>query len=242
MMKLLVSLVVAAVLTAAISACSDSDDDPDPTPTQPLATATSEPSAPEPTATTPSQPAPVNPTPEVPPTTPPETGDPDLDAIIQAVLDGDATALAASVALTTAPCTTAEGLGGPPKCAQALGSPPDGTEVEAFPVSSCELGWHFDAQPIVADFAARDFELFAVLALDLPDPLFNEPSMPELDHAIILESEAPGIGRLGHLVGVDNGSIVYLENVCAGAPEYFLTERPQIKDHHEINLRGPAFQ
>ena len=242
-MKPFLALVLAAALSVALIACSDSDDDPGPQPTEP-AVSSPEPAAPEPTPTTEPQ-APAEPTPTKEPATPAggtSTGDPALDAIVRAALDGDATALLSRIGLTTAPCTTAQGLGGPPKCDQAPGSPADGTAVEAFPVSSCELGWTYDIQPIATEFASRDLELFAVLELDLPGPLFNESFMPELDHAIILESEAPGIGRLGHMLGVDDGSIVYLESLCGGAPETYLTDRQQIADHHQVLLQGPAFR
>jgi len=237
-MKLLSSVLV-LVLTFAAVACSDAEDDPTPeaSATAVLAepTATSEP---EPTTA----PAPTQqPGDETPPagTT---TGIPAIDAVIEDVLAADSDSLVDRFVYASAACTSAQGLGGPPKCSQAPGSPPDGTTVQAFPVSSCELGWTYDLQPIVSQFVARELELFAVLELDLPGPLFDEPGMPVLDHAIIFQSEEPGIGRVGHMLGTSGESVVYLESLCGALPETYFTDRQQIQDHHEVILQGPAFQ
>lgn len=249
-MRLILATVAGIVLAAAAVACSDSEDGPGSGPTQPAASSPQPTSTVEPGPAPTDTPAPPQPTPAVPDPTPTSeppdggvtTGDPALDAIIRAALDGDAQVLQDFVAMTEAPCTTAQGAGGPPKCSQAPGSPPDGTVVEAFPASSCELGWTADPAPVLTQFATLDMELFAVLELDLGGPLFGEPYMPELDYAVILESESPAIGRLGHMVGVQDGAIVYLENLCGGAPETYLTERQQIAEHHQVLLQGPAFR
>jgi hypothetical protein len=252
MNKLLAAPVLLMLLITALACGGEDDPDSTATATQPPPASPTQPSGPAspavPSATAditatqaPSSTVAPEPTqPGVPSGT--TTGDPDLDAVIEAVLTGDGGALVALTALTAAPCTTAQGLGGPPKCGQAPGMPADGTSVEAFPVSSCELGWIYDVAPIVTDLVGRDLELFAVLALDLPGPLFDEPYMPRLDHAVILESQAPGIGRLGHMLGLNDGALVYLESLCGAAPETYLTERQQIMDHHEVILRGPASQ
>ncbi len=80
---------------------------------------------------------PTSPTATTPTSSPPRTGTPYVDAIIEAGLSGDPQALKALIFLSTLPCTTREGLGGPPKC---LESEADGTLVEALPVLGSEGG------------------------------------------------------------------------------------------------------
>ena len=63
------------------------------------------------------------------------TGIEDVDAIIDAILSGDIEARRALVQYTTSACTTADGLGGPPKCKP---DEADGTLVKAFPVLGSE--------------------------------------------------------------------------------------------------------
>lgn len=65
------------------------------------------------------------------------TGFSHVDAVIEAGLSGDAQALRDLIRLSPFPCTTREGLGGPPKC---LPDEPDGTIVEALPVLGSEGG------------------------------------------------------------------------------------------------------
>ena len=58
------------------------------------------------------------------------TGVPVVDEVIAAYLAGDTVALVALVDFAVTPCTHANGLGGPPKCAEGQA---EGTEVEVFP-------------------------------------------------------------------------------------------------------------
>lgn len=71
------------------------------------------------------------------PTHPPSarTKIPAVDRVIEAALSGDSAALRGLMRFITTPCTTAEGLGGPPKCAAGEA---DGTAVEVFPVGGPE--------------------------------------------------------------------------------------------------------
>ena len=65
------------------------------------------------------------------------TGIPYVDAVIEAGLSGDPRVLNALIVLSTLPCTTREGFGGPPKCLQGEA---DGTLVQALPVLGSEGG------------------------------------------------------------------------------------------------------
>jgi hypothetical protein len=74
-----------------------------------------------------------------PPTPPPgRSGIPYVDAVIEAGLSGDARVLRELIRLNPVPCTTRQGLGGPPKC---MPGESDGAMVEAFPILGSE-GWY----------------------------------------------------------------------------------------------------
>ena len=63
------------------------------------------------------------------------TGIADIDAVLTAVESGDSQELRDLVRFTTVACTTAEGLGGPPKC---RGNEADGTLVHVLPFIGSE--------------------------------------------------------------------------------------------------------
>jgi hypothetical protein len=63
------------------------------------------------------------------------TGIAEVDRVIDAMLSPDRDAVTRMVHFLTTPCTTREGLGGPPKCGPAE---TDGTPVEVFPVGGPE--------------------------------------------------------------------------------------------------------
>jgi hypothetical protein len=63
------------------------------------------------------------------------TGITGLDTVLEAVTSGDAPAIAATFRLLETPCTTADGLGGPPKCGPGEA---DQTIVTVFPVLGSE--------------------------------------------------------------------------------------------------------
>jgi hypothetical protein len=63
------------------------------------------------------------------------TGIPGVDAVIDAVLAKDTEALRELVRYSTFDCTTADGLGGPPKCKPGEA---EGTPVQALPIAGVE--------------------------------------------------------------------------------------------------------
>jgi hypothetical protein len=63
------------------------------------------------------------------------TGIDEVDRVIGAALDADPDSLRALVRWLITPCTTREGLGGPPKCDPGE---PEGTPVEVFPIGGPE--------------------------------------------------------------------------------------------------------
>jgi hypothetical protein len=76
----------------------------------------------------------------------PKSGVRAVDQAIEAVLERDAAGLAAQVAFTAEPCSTADGFGGRPRCRAGEAN---GTVVEALFVASCE-GFHLRRNEIAA--------------------------------------------------------------------------------------------
>jgi hypothetical protein len=66
------------------------------------------------------------------------TGIQDVDSVLAAVAGGNPQELSALINYTAAPCTTAEGLGGPPKCREGEA---DGTLLEVLPFIGSEGGF-----------------------------------------------------------------------------------------------------
>ena len=67
------------------------------------------------------------------------TGIPAVDNVLAAVESGNPEELYALINFTTAPCTTADGLGGPPKCREGE---PEGTQLEVLPVIDSHGGFY----------------------------------------------------------------------------------------------------
>jgi hypothetical protein len=224
-----------ATATPALPAQATSTATPEPTAT-PSPTATQTPTATPPTTSTP------DPTPRPGADTAPQgtqTGGPAIDAIIAAIEARDADGLATHVALTDTTCTDAQGLGGPPRCADFPGPPADGSPVSAFPTGFCEGGWTTDIDALTASLLDQEPQLFAVVSLEPPQPLYqNEDGFPSLDHLILLEAPFGSTDRVGIVVGVQGDEVVSLNSVCLGPPELALEGRKP----YSVILRGPAYQ
>lgn len=223
----LVGLVVAGLWLAA---CDGDDSDRDgtatPDPTQsatPTATATVSPTAtptstPDGTATAEPQ-DPVH-----PPGSP--TGIASVDAVVEAVLafEGDYSALDELVAYTEIGCTLELGGGGPPKCSNVPGAEQvEGTLVEVFPFSVCELEWEPRSESLSrvlgmlfepAPGAGGELFVAGVYAVA---PVAEPSVWPAGDHAVVF-------GRLttdeatGAVVRVAEAGIVSIELGCGPTP------------------------
>jgi hypothetical protein len=179
---------------------------------------------------------------------------PEVDAIVADLLAGDAAAFSAHFALTDTTCTTAIGLGGPPKCSDFPGSPPDGTPVSAFPYGVCEGAWTTDPEGLANALLANQpgmprpdpllpsgsgLRLFGVAAFDPPQPLYaNEPGFPVLEYAILVEYTFGSNPRQGVVLGVSAGHVVSMSTICIGPPELAFDNY----NEYRIVLRGPAYQ
>ena len=228
------------ILPVLLLACGNSDTLPPTSTTQgeaPQATATTRPATPTSVPATPTTAPQPTALPGVPSGT--ETGNPIIDRIIAVMLAGDANTLAMLFVPTETPCTTAQGAGGPPKCAQAPGSPPNGTRVQAVPYSTCEGGWAYDLKVHSTLLTQNKLSLYGVARFGTPQPPYgNEPGYPLMEQMILFEFSAGGTPRIGLIVGVANGGIVYTRHICVGPPEQALTFYGQT----QLILRGPAYQ
>jgi len=249
MTKMPVLLLLCVLALANVACGGDSDDAGDGTSTPVEPSPTNQPSTPEtPRSATPAQ----SPAPTATSTPPADerpgaseapigtsTGEPELDALLSALLSHDDERLLPFFALTQVGCTNALGLGGPPKCRDFPGAPPEGTLVEAFPEGFCEGGWTVDTTRLVTQLNERRPQLFAVLQFNSPRPAFGAPGYPVLDHLILLEDpDAEETPRLGIQLGVKDGKIVWLSHICIGPPELAF----DVIDPYTVVLRGPAYR
>jgi hypothetical protein len=163
--------------------------------------------------------------------------------VIDAVRARDAEAVMATVEMARTPCTYQQGAGGPPKCSVAgPGGAAEGTTIEAFPLSSCELGWYSrsgvrDAlQPTLTGTG----DLFAVVRLTRP--LFSEPGLqfPTTRYAAFFVRRASGMPESSVVFAMDNSAMVYIDLPCAQSAREALAN--PIYRGAEVIQRGPAFQ
>lgn len=200
------SLVVAGLALAAVlalaSACDDGDT-AEPTAT-PAATS-------EPTATAPATATPTAPT--------GRTGIPELDAVIDALRSGDPAAIELLLRFNSVPCTTAFGLGGPPKCGPGES---DGDLVDVFLNFGCEGGYAApeDAGRLAEGFASKP--LYAVYRV--PDDYgFTNESYADLGFpteytAIVSDEERTAATELL----IHEGGIIGTRFSCVAPPEEFV--------------------
>jgi len=233
-------LLVLVVVPVLLLACGGDDDVPSPTATVAGETRVTITVAPA-TATTVPPTATVAPqataTPGVPTGT--TTGDAVIDRIIAVMLAGDVDGVASVLATTDTPCTTAQGLGGPPKCAQAPGRPADGSLVRAFPFSTCEGGWSYDLKQHASLLVQNKLSLYGVARFATPQPPYtNETGYPSMEQMVLFEFSAGGVQRIGLIAGVTDGKVVYTRHICVGPPE----EALGFYGPSAVILRGPAYQ
>ena len=199
LLRTLLAFTTVAVVSVALVACTrDGDED-----------ATAEPIVPTAVLTLTASPAPTE-APPNPQGEPRRTGDPALDVIIEAVEARDIEALVPLVQYTTVGCTTADGLGGPPKCEEDVA---EGTEFTMFPVSSCEGGWTRYGVQSVADFAHRTVGLWGVVHVDRYWEVTD--GWPAPDTFLAFHTTTPSGDSVAYLEVAD-GHIVRASFGCGG--------------------------
>ena len=169
-----------------------------------------------------------------------ESGDPPIDAILEAVEAGDVEKLASFFELQDVACTSATGLGGPPKCSDFSGNPSDGTTVQALPAGGCEGYWVNDLEAAASTFLDLSPTLFAVIKLEQPKVASFDGYVPLADAAMIFEHEQSGKRRFGYMWLLSGGRIVALSGGCGTGPEIWLDGPASFEDYRVI-LRGPAY-
>ncbi len=130
------------------------------------------------------------------------TGIAGVDAVIEAMLANDLSARRSLIRYVATSCTTALGMGGPPKC-QAGES--DGTMVEAFPILGQEGEFlRREAVDSRLDFAVQG--LYAVYRIR--GDAYQEPYWPAGEYGVVFLDRREGLTVTAH---VAEGGIVRLD-------------------------------
>ncbi|MEZ4517676.1 MAG: hypothetical protein R3C44_12910 [Chloroflexota bacterium] len=110
------------------------------------------------------------------------TGITGLDPVLEALAGGDPERIADRFQTLETPCTTADGLGGPPKCEDGV---TDGTVVTVFPVLGSE-GSFVPAQGILTVVENMDIGgLFGIYQVT-SEPTAEEAYWPSGDYGVVL--------------------------------------------------------
>jgi hypothetical protein len=130
------------------------------------------------------------------------TGIEDIDNVLAAVASGDRSELESLIQYTTAPCTTLEGFGGPPKCRDGEA---EGTLVEALPMIGSEGGF-IRKEEIDIWTGVDAASLFAVY--QVAEEGVEEEYYPRGEYAVVFLPNENGVGvtlRIldGRIVRVD---------------------------------------
>ncbi len=143
------------------------------------------------------------------------TGDPEVDAIIEAVEERDVAALASMTEYTEIGCTTAMGMGGPPKCE---GGDAEGTTYLVLPVSACEGGWRHEASGVLGEFAGRARGAWGVFDVTSTG---DRGDLPPVDTLVVFHSAIDQSGETDIAVYLElfEGKIRRTSLVCFGGIE-----------------------
>jgi hypothetical protein len=151
------------------------------------------------------------------------TGDRTVDAVLDALTNGGAGALAALAGGHVLPCTDSRDGPGP-VCPPGV---TPGTPVEAFFASQCEGGWvavDVDAAPSWQRFVDVSEGLYAIARL-APRPQDGEGGRPGADYVLVFTgvSQRPGVGSMlairdGRIIAVDNGCTPTAAQLAANPP------------------------
>ena len=148
----------------------------------------------------------ITPTPSIDIEYPPDTrtGIAEIDSVIDAIMAPNIINRIELVRFILYPCTTENGLGGPPKCE---GDEVDGTVVETFPVLYSE-GVHVRPEIMQSVF---NFHVRGLLAVyRVPNEVYKADYWPAGEYAVVFTSEDGGFSHTitFHVTG---GQIVRLE-------------------------------
>ena len=158
-----------------------------------------------------------------------QTGIPQVDAVIEAVLSNDLETRQALVRFVTSGCTTADGLGGPPKCKDDQA---DGTLVDYLPLGGPGEGSHALASEVDRFLRFEADTLYAAYLVsdDMPD----NPEYPFGTYALMFTIFRSESGIESVVVRVDDEGYIVRLDFLGGIPLDFyfqqmaadLMERP----------------
>lgn len=110
---------------------------------------------------------------------------PELEAVTKAVESNDPDLINPFIQFIITPCTRAEGLGGPPKCAQGQS---EGDLVEVFPISGSE-GFFSNRELLTKGFGFKIEKLEAIYLV--PDGTYQESYWPAGEYGLVFRIAAP---------------------------------------------------
>jgi hypothetical protein len=148
------------------------------------------------------------------------TGIAAVDRGLDGVLDRRVDQLVSQVALQRMPCTTAAGLGGPPKCREGE---VEGTQVDVVFASSCE-GFYLrqgELQETLGRFVEGDVRLAGVYR-------HNGLIFPSSQYVLVFSGESPA-GRIARTLFVSDQGIVGITFAC-GTPARDYVEQNGLRD------------
>lgn len=148
------------------------------------------------------------------------TGLPQVDTVIEAVLGDDLEDRQALVRYVTSGCTTADGLGGPPKCADGQA---EGTPLEHLPLGGPGEGSYVLAAEIDRVLGFETDSLFA--AYRVTDDLPDDPEYPFGAYALIFTRSSGEAEFESMVIRVDEeGYIVRLDYLGAIPPDFYFQQ------------------
>ena len=139
-----------------------------------------------------------------------KTGVPVVDNVLTAVASRDPQELRALIQYTSAPCTWADGLGGPPKCRDGE---PEGTLLEVLPFIGSE-GGHIRKNEINNWKGINADALYAVYRVS--DHALDEKYYPPGDYIIVF---VPGEDQPVDALRVADGGIVRIDTILGEFPD-----------------------
>ena len=153
------------------------------------------------------------------------TGIPAVDNVLAAVESGDPEELYPLINFTTAPCTTADGLGGPPQCRDGE---PEGTQLEVLPFIESHGGFYRRNEMdnrLVIDVSA----LYAVYRVS--EMALNEPYYPPGEYIVFF---VPRRNKPALDLRIADGGIVRVNYHFDMSPESL--QRLIVRDTSEVIL------
>jgi hypothetical protein len=138
-----------------------------------------------------------------------KTGVPVVDRVLAAVESGDPEKMRTQIQYTSAPCTLADGLGGPPKCREGEA---EGTLLEVLPFISSE-GGHIRKNEI-SSWQIDEDALYAVYRVS--ENALDEEYYPPGDYIVFL---VPGENQPATILRIGDGGIVRVDSIFGEFPD-----------------------